>query len=79
MDFVLKAAGIVIYALGLAGLAGLLPAGGFSTTMQWIAAVVLFLHILEAIFMFKYVKLYKGPLLVSIFLTLLFGANHWKP
>lgn len=79
MSFWLKTGGVLIYTFGLAGLAGLLQPAGFSKTMQIIAAVVLFLHVLEVIFKFKYVRLYRGPLVVSIILTLLFGAEHWKP
>jgi hypothetical protein len=29
--------------------------------------------------MFRHVRLYKGPVAVSILLTLLFGLLHWKP
>ena len=28
---------------------------------------------------FKWIKLYEGPLAVSILLTLLFGFMHWMP
>ena len=29
--------------------------------------------------MFKHVRKYRGPLAVSVLLTLLFGLLHWKP
>ena len=47
--------------------------------MQNIALVLLVIHALEVIFMFKHVRLYRGSLAVSILLTLLFGLLHWKP
>jgi hypothetical protein len=34
---------------------------------------------MELLFMFRHVRLYKGPLAVSVVLTLLFGLLHWKP
>ena len=78
MNTLLKAACLAVYVLALAGLAGLLPPG-LSGTMQNIALVLLVIHALEVIFMFKHVRLYRGSLAVSILLTLLFGLLHWKP
>ena len=43
------------------------------------ALVLLLIHVLEVLFAFKLVRLYKGPLAVSVLLTLLFGLLHWKP
>gem|GEM_PF-561019 len=43
------------------------------------ALVLLLIHALEVLFAFKHVRLYKGPLAVSVLLTLLFGLLHWKP
>jgi len=37
------------------------------------------IHALEIVVMFKQVRLYRGPLAVSMLLTLLFGLLHWKP
>ena len=34
---------------------------------------------LEMAFAFKYIKAYKGPLLHSLILALLFGLLHWLP
>jgi hypothetical protein len=65
-------------ALALAKLAGWLPADSFNRT-PLVAAVLLGLHALELLFMFRHVRLYKGPLAVSVVLTLLFGLLHWKP
>ena len=43
------------------------------------AAVLLAVHAVEAVVFFRKLALYKGPLPVSIALTLLFGVLHWKP
>lgn len=78
MFLVLKAVCLAIYALAIAGLAGLLP-DGFAHTMRNIAAVMLIVHALELLLMFKHVRLYHGLLATSVLLTLLFGLLHWKP
>jgi hypothetical protein len=44
-----------------------------------VAAILLALHGVELVFMFKHVRLYQGPLAVSVALTLLFGLLHWRP
>lgn len=79
MKYMLNSIGIIIYVLGLAAYFQLLPPGGGSNTMQIVALAVLIIHILEAAFKFKYVRMYPGSLTMSIILTLLFGAGHWKP
>jgi len=78
MFFVLKAVCLVIYALAMAGLAGLLPSG-LAGSMQTIALVMLMAHAVELLVMFKHVKRYPGPLAVSVLLAMLFGLLHWKP
>ena len=75
---ILKLACLATYALALASLAGLLPAGAFVHVRQ-IAAILLGLHALELVFLFRHVRLYRGPLAASVALTLLFGLLHWKP
>lgn len=78
MFFVLKAVCLGIYALAMAGLAGLLPSG-LAGSMQTIALVMLAVHVVELAVMFKHVKRYPGPLAISIVLAMLFGLLHWKP
>jgi hypothetical protein len=78
MNALLKVACLAAYGLALAGLAGLLPPG-LAGTMQNIALALLVIHALEIVVMFKQVRLYHGPLAVSMLLTLLFGLLHWKP
>ncbi|MES2362033.1 MAG: hypothetical protein V4646_09530 [Pseudomonadota bacterium] len=81
MFLFLKVVCLAIYALAIAGLAG--PAGllpdGFAHTIRNIAAVMLIVHALELLLMFKHVRLYRGLLATSVLLTLLFGLLHWKP
>jgi uncharacterized protein YhhL (DUF1145 family) len=78
MFTLLKAGLLVIYALALASLAGLLP-NGLASTLQNIVIVTLVIHVIEAVVVFKHVRLYRGPLAISVLLTLLFGLLHWKP
>ena len=75
---ILKAGCLAIYALALAGWAGLLPQR-LASSMQNIALVMLAGHVLETMFMFRHVRLYRGALAVSVVLALLFGLLHWKP
>jgi len=74
----LKAACIAVYALALASIAGWLPEGMFSN-VRTIAAILLVLHALELVFVFRHVKAYRGPLAASVVLTLLFGVLHGRP
>jgi uncharacterized protein YhhL (DUF1145 family) len=78
MFLILKIACLIVYGLALAGLAGLIG-NDLASRMQSVAAVLLILHALELVFMFKHVRKYRGPLAVSVLLTLLFGLLHWKP
>ncbi len=73
-----KAACLAIYAMALAGLAGLLPSG-LAWTIQVIAAAFLAAHVVERAFVFKHVHSYQGALAVSVLLTVLFGLLHWWP
>lgn len=75
---VLKAGCLATYLLALAGLAGLLPPG-LSGLMQGIGLALLAIHAIELALMFRHVRLYRGPLMLSMLLTLLFGLLHLKP
>ncbi len=45
-----------------------------------IGTLILFaVHAIEVVVSFRWIKLYEGPLAVSILLTLLFGFMHWMP
>lgn len=74
----LKAACLGAYLLALAGLADLLPAA-LAATVQQLALVLLLIHAVELLVVFKYVRLYRGSLAASVLLTLLFGLLHWRP
>jgi uncharacterized membrane protein (UPF0136 family) len=78
VNLLLRALCLLAYAMALAKLAGLLPAGTFDRAPM-VAGVLLALHAAELLFMFRHVRLYRGALAVSVLLTLLFGLLHWKP
>jgi len=69
---------LALYALALAGLAIDLPFGA-GPALQRIALIVIAVHLIELVFAYKYLHLYRGPLAVSVALTLLYGLFHWKP
>lgn len=69
---------LLAYTMAIAKLAGLLPAGTFDRA-PLVAGVLLLLHAVELVVVFKHVRLYRGALAVSVLLTLLFGLLHWKP
>lgn len=75
---VLKAACLGAYLLALASLAGWLPVG-MASTVQRLALLLLLIHAVELVVMFKHVRLYRGSLATSVLLTLLFGLLHWRP
>jgi hypothetical protein len=72
----LKAGALGLYALTILSLLVNLPGGGILRT---IVLIVLLAHIVEIIVFQKQIRLYQGPLVDSIGLTLLFGFMHWKP
>ena len=78
MNTFLKANCLGAYALALLSLVWVLPWGA-GPLFQNIAMALLAIHVLEMAFAFKYIKAYKGPLLHSLILALLFGLLHWLP
>jgi len=48
-------------------------------TLQYLTVLFLVIHALEIVIFLRHLRLYPGPLPVSIVLTLLFGLLHWKP
>ena len=69
---------LFIYAAAIASFMVDFPAM-VATVAQYGALALLVVHAIEVVVCFKYVKLYQGPIAVSIGLTLLFGLLHWKP
>ncbi len=78
MFMLFKAGCLVIYAAALAQWAGWLPATILPYAI-WIALALLVVHALELPFVMRAVRLYPGPLAVSVLLTLLYGLLHWMP
>ena len=78
MNLLLKLACLTVYLLALAKLAGLVPADVMAHTPT-VALVILLAHVAELLIFFRHVRLYRGPLAVSVLLTLLFGLLNWKP
>lgn len=78
MNKLLKIGCLAIYLLALVGLFIPLPFGA-ETPLRYVAAILLAVHLLEALVMFRHVRRYPGPLATSLLLTLLFGFLHWWP
>jgi hypothetical protein len=78
MNSLLKGTCLVIYLLAFAGLFFELP-GGLTAPVQLLALILLAAHALEVVVAFSKIKLYRGPLAVSVALTVLFGFLHWIP
>jgi uncharacterized protein YhhL (DUF1145 family) len=78
MNNALKAGCAAIYLLALASLVWPFPAGA-GPVLQTLAVALIVVHALEMLFVFKHIKSYPGPLLISVVLSLLFGLLHWLP
>ena len=78
LQTVLKALLVLVYGLAAVSLLGVLPAD-LAQLLQRVSLILLAIHVVEVLLMFKWVRLYRGSLAVSILLTLLFGLLHWKP
>ena len=66
------------YALAIISLFVELPWGS-GPYLQRISLILLAVHAVEAVVMFKDVRRYHGALGTSIVLSLLFGLLHWLP
>ncbi len=73
-----KANCIAIYILAIAAFFIELPWQS-GPIIQRIALIIVLAHCAEAVLAFKHVRAYKGPLAISLLLTLLFGLLHWLP
>ena len=78
MNPIFKALLLATYALAIISLFATLPYDA-GPTLRRVSLIVLAIHLLEAVVMFKHLRLYQGPLATSVVLTLLFGLLHWKP
>ncbi len=78
MFTVLKAMCLAVYGLAIAANYIAMP-GWLASGAQTLAVIMIGLHVIETFFFWRYVKMWQGPLVVSVALTLLFGILHWKP
>lgn len=78
MSTIVKASCLAVYLLAVIAVIVELPFG-IGSALQGLAVTLLVLHALEVLIAFKSVRLYPGPLVDSVALTLLFGFLHWKP
>jgi hypothetical protein len=74
----MKGACLLLYVGALAAAGGAWT-GGAAAAVRTGALVVLAAHAVEACLAFRYVRRYRGPVLVSLVLTLLFGLLHVVP
>lgn len=78
MNTFFRIAIVATYVLAGASLLLTLPFDA-GTMLRRISLILLVVHALEVVFVYRHVRLYRGPLAISILLTLLFGLLHWKP
>jgi uncharacterized protein YhhL (DUF1145 family) len=78
LNLFFKASLLVVYLLGIASHIVVFP-GQSGPIVQTISLALLLIHALECLLAYRYIKLYSGPLLVSLLLSLLFGLLHWLP
>lgn len=68
----------LLYGTALAGWAAVWS-GDLASATQIVAVLILAVHAVEVLIAFRYVRLYRGPLAMSVMLTLLFGLLHLRP
>ena len=78
MSLVMKIACLVAYALGIAGVAGLVH-GPLASAGEILSIVLLGVHALELLFAFRFLHRHRGSMGASVLLALLFGVLHWAP
>lgn len=78
MNRILKIACLVGYALGIAGLFGIVH-GPLARAGEILSILLLGIHALELLYAFRFLGRYRGPFAASIVLSLLFGVLHWAP
>ena len=67
---------LALYGITLLSLLVNIPGGA---ALQMLVFIILGAHVLEVLFCQKQIRLYQGPLVDSIALTMVFGFMHWKP
>ena len=69
---------VALYLLALVATVAVLP-WGIGPLVQRVALITLVIHVAETVLAFKHVRDYRGSLLNSVVLSLLFGLLHWLP
>ncbi|MFM0617174.1 hypothetical protein PQR37_24175 [Paraburkholderia nemoris] len=75
----LKAACLAIYGFALASLVTSGASSGLAHGAEIVAMAFVVIHAFEVVFAFERLRLYRGPLPISVLLALLFGVLHWMP
>jgi len=78
LNLFFKATILGVYLLGIASHIVVFP-GQSGPIVQTMSLALLLIHALECLLAYRYIKLYSGPLLVSLILSLVFGLLHWMP
>jgi uncharacterized protein YhhL (DUF1145 family) len=78
MNAAIRTVLLLVYALAIASLFVTLPSD-LGPLLQRVGLILLAVHLAELVLAYKHVRLYQGPIAISILLTLLFGLLHWKP
>lgn len=78
MNQFLRANLLALYTLALLSLAVAMPWDS-NALLQRLSLILLAVHVVETVVMFRHVKAYEGALWKSIALSLLFGLLHWLP
>lgn len=79
MIMMLKIGLLAVYVAGLTQWLQLLPASPLLFYAKIVTIALPVAHALEGVLMLKTVRLYKGPMLVSFLLTIVFGVLHLGP
>jgi len=78
LNLIFKITILAVYLLGIASHIVVFP-GQAGPIVQTVSLALLLIHALECLLAYRYIKLYSGPLVVSLLLSLLFGLLHWMP
>jgi uncharacterized protein YhhL (DUF1145 family) len=78
MTLAMKIACLAAYALGIAGLLGLIH-GPLAAAAGIVSIALLGVHALELLYAFRFLHRHPGSMAASVALALLFGVLHWAP
>jgi uncharacterized protein YhhL (DUF1145 family) len=69
---------LLFYGAALLSLFVAMPAS-VAMVLQYGTLLLFAVHCIEMVVALRYIRLYEGPLAISLLLTLLFGFVHWMP